>query len=116
MFMLPYYKTNNESTENEKRASEFLDNKLNIDNSKYTIEYKTVKQTEKFSVSDCRNKTYKHSFYEVNIQTVNDKLSKKSFRLNDNKYRWYSIEEMKCNKKMKAYNDDIITTISELYG
>ena len=46
-------------------------------------------------------RTYHHYFYEVNIDI-------------DGEY--FSIDELLADEKVKKYNEDIITYISEFYG
>ncbi len=56
---------------------------------------------EKYSVSHNEIRTYHHYFYEVDIDI-------------DGKY--FSIDELLADEKVKKYNEDIITYISEFYG
>lgn len=56
---------------------------------------------EKYSVSHDEMRTYHHYFYEVNIDI-------------DGEY--FSIDELLADEKVKKYNEDIITYISEFYG
>lgn len=64
----------------------------------------------KHSVSSNMSKTYHHTFYAISSDS--DTLpAKKSFKASGEKFRWYSIEEMKRDRDMILKNKETIDFI-----
>lgn len=66
----------------------------------------------KHSVSSNMSKTYHHTFYQISFNE-NDLPQKQSFTLNGEKYRWYSIEEMKQDRDMMLKNKETIDFVEK---
>lgn len=66
----------------------------------------------KHSVSSNMSKTYHHTFYSLSFSGTQN-LAKKAFKANGEKFRWYSIEEMKCDKDMMLKNKETIEFIEK---
>lgn len=66
----------------------------------------------KHSVSSNMSKTYHHTFYQISFD---EKAlpQKKTFRVNGEKYRWYSIEDMKADHDMMLKNKETIDFIEK---
>ena len=116
MYLLPYHRTPIDIQQERQRQISFITDNLGIDEKNVEVDFKKQVQTEKHSLSDDLSKTYIHRFSEVKIHITNNKLSKKAFWFKGRHYRWYSIDEMKNNKKMQEHNKDVIEILSELYG
>ncbi len=76
-------------------------------------EPKKIEQT-KFSFSDGYEKTYTHLYYGITISVKNSILpDDDSFKIGKDKYKWFSIQEMKENPKIMERNSDVVKYISE---
>lgn len=64
----------------------------------------------KYSVSAGLIKTYHHTFTEVSF---NGNTEKKAFKFNANKYRWFSIDEMKLNKRIMDTNKETVDFVEQ---
>lgn len=66
----------------------------------------------KHSVSANMSKTYHHTFYLISFEG-NSLTQKTSFSVNGQKYRWYSIEDMKADRDMLLKNKETIEFIEK---
>ena len=66
----------------------------------------------KHSVSANMSKTYHHTFYEIDFERCSFS-EKPSFKINGERFHWYSIEEMKRNKDMLLKNKETIEFIEK---
>ena len=66
----------------------------------------------KHSVSSNMSKTYHHTFYQISFDEA-DLPQKTTFRLNGEKYRWFTIEEMKSDRDMLLKNKETIDFIQK---
>lgn len=101
-YLFPFTKT----IENKKEVGmiEFCKSTLNMD--QVEIINHTEEDITKRSISADLIKTYHHDFYIIKCE---DKLQSKSkFKINKEKYKWFSIEEMKCNKNIYNKNSETI--------
>ena len=73
-------------------------------------EIKTKEDTiEKWSFSAQETKTYHHTFYFVDVPDADFKKTK----YNDEKYKWFTVDQMKRNKRMKKTNSETLTFVFE---
>ena len=55
---------------------------------------------------------YEHYFYLVDIDTKTLE-AKKEFELNDNKFKWFRMEELENDSRIQEVNSDIVKFIKE---
>lgn len=68
----------------------------------------------KYSYSDGFEKTYSHTYYLFNLDIGKSILSRKnSFKIGKDNYRWFTIQEMRENKKIEERNSEIVTFVDE---
>lgn len=101
-YLLPYYSTKNEDDEG------FIKTEANgiVGEAKFINSKKDI--VTKFSYSDNMEKTYNHTFYFFS----SDKLKKK-FKINSSKYKWYTEDELKLDKKIQERNSETVRYILE---
>lgn len=71
-----------------------------------SINYKMDKIHTKFSESDKIEKTYHHYFYECEIE--------KNLQNSDIQFKWFSMEELLKDERIKKVNLDIVEYVKEL--
>lgn len=76
---------------------EDIKNKYHTDNVKYLFD----KVHNKYSISHNKNKKYHHYFYEVNANNISGK--------------YFTLDELLADSKIKENNSDIISFIEEYY-
>lgn len=91
-----------------------LINKLKISKDCFKCEFLFDKIHTKYSESAKINKTYHHYFYNVYIDNMPSIMQQKEFFINNVKFSWYSLEELKKDERIKEVNSDIVGFISEL--
>lgn len=107
-FLFPYKKTH---TENDfESILDYVTNTLSLSNVKI-IETKTD-DIEKYSVSDEIKKSYHHTFYLIEFDASELKTTVK---LNGEKYKWFSIDEMKRNKKIELKNSETVDFVERTF-
>lgn len=76
------------------------------------ITYLFNKIHSKYSVKHQKMREYEHYFYLVDINT---KIleAKKEFELNDNKFKWFRMEELENDSRIQEVNSDIVKFIKE---
>lgn len=108
-YLFPYNatKTDNDEEFVESIINRFTGLKCEIQ------EPKKIEQT-KFSFSDGYEKTYTHLYYGITISVKNSILpDSNSFKIGKDKYKWFSIQEMKENSKIMERNSEVVKYISE---
>lgn len=107
-FLLPFSHTK----ENEDSASILNFTKETIGVPAPSIQKQLETDITKHSVSSNMSKTYHHTFYQISFD---EKAlpQKKTFRVNGEKYRWYSIEDMKADHDMMLKNKETIDFIEK---
>ncbi len=116
-FLLPYRQTHD--SDDEKFILDYAENTLLLKNA----EISSVKadDIEKFSVSDRMTKSYHHTFYLINFDaagTFSDisdfknrrkrKCNRRTFLINQEKFKWFTIDEMKRNKSIESKNSETV--------
>ena len=104
-YLLPFCKTPSEDKENG--VIDYCKSSLNLDKIKI-IKHKEDNFTKR-SVSANLIKNYHHHFYQ--IECTEALKVKDKFRLNKEKYKWFTIEDMKCDKNIKEKNIETIEYI-----
>ena len=80
-----------------------LKDKINISNFNYT--FIGAKIHTKYSKKDKKEKEYTHYFYKINTN--------EGIKIND-KFKWFSYDELITNEKIMKVNSDIIKFVKEL--
>lgn len=114
-YLLPYFSTSDNEQENQQKAIDFIRTNFSIAADEISIKTLGEKTHTKYSVSNERTKTYKHTFYEIKIHSSNAKLIKKSFKIYDKRFKWFSIAEMQNNKRIMSTNSDVIEELRNWY-
>lgn len=76
------------------------------------ITYLFNKIHSKYSVKHQKMREYEHYFYLVDINTKTLE-AKKEFELNDNKFKWFRMEELENDSRIQEVNSDIVKFIKE---
>lgn len=76
------------------------------------ITYLFNKIHSKYSVKHQKMREYEHYFYLVDIDTKTLE-AKKEFSLNDNKFKWFRMEELENDSRIQEVNSDIVKFIKE---
>ncbi len=76
------------------------------------ITYLFNKIHSKYSLKHQKMREYKHYFYLVDINTKTLE-AKKEFELNDNKFKWFRMEELENDSRIQEVNSDIVKFIKE---
>ena len=63
---------------------------------------------QKYSIPHHVNKLYHHIIYKV---TLEKNLPLETFKINGIEYKWFSIEELKNNKRIQEVNSDIVNFV-----
>lgn len=85
-----------------KYVSTKLNNKIN------NIELLDDIVHQKYSIPYHVNKLYHHIIYKV---TLEKNLPLETFKINGIEYKWFSIEELKNNKRIQEVNSDIVNFV-----
>lgn len=108
-FLLPYLQTHDQ--DDKKFIQEYVDNVLEL----CDAEIKDVKFDDvvKYSVSDNMTKKYHHTFYLVNFNASDSKLiTKRTIVINGEKFKWFTIDQMKRNKVIEQKNSETVNFIA----
>lgn len=107
-FLLPFSRT--KENDDSSAILDFTKESLSL----ASPSVKKVLETDitKHSVSSNISKTYHHTFYQISF-AENDLPPKQAFSLNGEKYRWYTIEEMKQDKDMMLKNKETIDFVEK---
>lgn len=108
-WLFPYIRT----TENDKKSVE--NHLLNMGLKDFNIEKITEQDFTKHSVSANMSKTYHHTFYLISFNASELPANKRTFKINREKYRWYSANEMKENKRMYERNSENIIYVEKTF-
>lgn len=106
-FLFPFIRTN--INDDKKSVENYLKEVFLIDD--FEIEKIKEQDLTKYSVSANSEKTYHHTFYFISFNATKSKLNKRSFYLNRQKYKWFTISEMKQNKRIKDFNSETVNFV-----
>ena len=84
--------------------------KLGVDTQNITYLFNKIHS--KYSVKHQKIREYEHYFYLVDIDTKTLE-AKKEFELNDNKFKWFRMEELENDSRIQEVNSDIVKFIKE---
>lgn len=112
-WLLPYYKTNKEN--NTEHVKSGISIALKIDVSKIEASYKTDDFINKFSKSDKVDKYYHHLFYDITITEFPEIMRNSEFDIDDQRYKWFTLDELMGNKEIMEANWDVIKKLREVY-
>ncbi len=106
-YLLPYRTTHEE--DDELFILEYVNNTLKLQNV-FLMNIKTD-DISKFSVSDQITKSYHHTFYNIKFD-AGSSFNKDSLIINGEKFKWFSIDEMKRNKNIMKKNSETVNFIA----
>lgn len=90
---------------------ELLSTRFNFNEEDVKINYVDVRTHTKFSVKDKIDKEYIHYFFNVETPILSEE---KEFTLNDNKYKWFTLNELETDERVQEVNSDVVEYIKEL--
>lgn len=90
-----------------------LEKKLNISRNNIKYEFIGEKLHSKFSESAKIEKEYTHYFYKIDIVDNLNIYNENEFEMLNTKYKWFSFEELRKDKRIQAVNEDIVNYIEE---
>lgn len=105
-YLFPYKRTSVNDDSDD--AVLFLKEAMNI--SSAAIISKKETDITKRSVSQNISKTYHHIFYQISAENI---PVSKSFKINGCTYKWYSIDDMKNDKKIMLNNSETVEFIEK---
>lgn len=110
-YLFPYLRTKKEN--NNEYIINYCLETLNLNN--FILNKTKIDNIEKYSVSDKITKKYCHTFYfcEFDSQKSFKRYKHKIVKINGEKYRWFSISEMKLNKNIMSKNEETVRFIEE---
>ena len=108
------YKTMENDTFNEENIKVRLANELHIDKESIKLEFKTEAIQRKYSVKDSQYKVYDHKVYRADISQFSDLIKKTEFEINNKKFYWMSIEDMKKDKRIREINSDVVSLVNDV--
>lgn len=107
LFIYNATRTENDREFAENFASDLTGERCAVKNEKKDI-------VKKFSFSDEYEKTYTHTFYEIEFDAEKSRLpDKKKFRIGKDKYQWLSISEMKDSSRIQERNAETVRYVAE---
>ena len=106
-YLLPYRQTH--EANDEKFILDYVNNVLKLN----SAEIKDIKidDIEKYSVSDQITKNYHHTFYLVEFDAKASGL-KECNLINKEKFKWFTIDQMKRNKSIESKNSETVNFIA----
>lgn len=84
--------------------------KLGVDTQNITYLFNKIHS--KYSVKHQKMREYEHYFYLVDVGSK-DLMSVKEFEFNDNKFKWFRMEELENDSRIQEVNSDIVKFINE---
>lgn len=90
-----------------------LKESLNINKEDIKYFYINEKTHTKFSESAKQEKEYTHYFYKIELLNSLDVLTQKEFEIKNQKYRYFSYQDLKNNERIQKVNSDIVNYIEE---
>lgn len=108
-YLLPYFRTL-ETTDNIIQGLEGM-LKVSIDASSLT--FKSRDTYLKYSPADERNKQYCHSFFYLSHLQFQKIHKQKEFTIEDNKFKWFTLDEMRNDKNIMSKNEDVVDILSK---
>lgn len=112
-YLLPYKNTHKEN--DFEYIKTYLTDDLLFESC--TVGEPKLQTVTKFSVSANRAKTYNHTFYPIAFN-CHDSLNvskKEKIKLLGEKYKWFSIDEMKRDKNIMEKNGETVNFIAEYF-
>ena len=104
-YLFPYLRT---TAENEKSVLNFVIKNIGFQAKRIIKELE--KEETKHSVSNNMTKTYHHTFCEIEVEPFE---KKNVFKFNGSKFKWFSFDEMKCDKKIMERNAETVKFVEE---
>ena len=102
-----------EDGSNKQKIVDYISNKLGIKKEVIICDYIGKKRHTKFSESAKKDKEYIHYFYNVKIKELPNNMKTKEFIFNEEKYIWYSYNELEKDERIQKTNSDIVGFIKE---
>lgn len=111
-WMLPYFRTHDNESENVAFIRDCIANQLKVNAAEIDVKYITF---------DCRGKTnpetgvckhYAHSLYSLTMQLPTAAQANR-FEIEGTKYRWMSIAEMLADPDIQEKNLDVVALVKD---
>ena len=111
-WLFPYVRT---SSDNDRQSvSDYIKSVFKIQD--LNIKQVTEQDFTKHSVSANMQKTYRHTFYLAEFDSAKTPANRKSFSVCGDKYRWFTVSQMKDSKRIAERNSDVIRYVEETFG
>lgn len=111
-WLFPFIRTN---IENDKQSViDYIKSVFKIEN--VDIKKITEQDFTKYSASANLQKTYHHTFYLIEFNALQSIAFKKKFSESGDKYQWFTISQMKENKRIIERNYENIKYVEETFG
>ena len=91
-----------------------VSNKLHIPENEISCNFKMDKVHTKYSESAKIEKEYHHYFYNVNIKNIPNIMNSKEFSIDGMEYKWYSMENLESDERIKKVNSDIVGFVKDI--
>lgn len=103
-WLFPFIRTN--VNDDKKSVENYIKNVFRIED--FKIEQITEENFTKHSASANMSKTYHHTFYLVAFDSSKTLAAKRVFKVNRQKYKWFTTAEMKaCRRTMERNSENI---------
>lgn len=110
-WLFPFIRTN---IDNDRASVEnYIKTVFGIKN--FTIDRVTEQDFTKHSVSSNMEKTYHHTFYLVSFCASDSLLKKRAFQINREKFKWFTIQEIKADKRIMERNSDNVSYVERTF-
>lgn len=86
---------------------------LNINKEDVKYSYINYKTHTKFSENARIEKEYTHYFYKIELLNSLDIITQKEFEIKNEKYRYFSYQDLKNDERIQTVNSDIVNYIDE---
>jgi len=111
-WLLPYRQTHDD--DDKSAVLDYVKDTLGFNNAE--VKDIQIDDIVKFSVSDQVTKAYHHTFYEIFVSLKDLSISKnKTIKINNEKFRWFTIDEMKRNKSIEKKNSETVNFIARKF-
>ena len=111
-WLFPYIRTNKEN--DRQSVTDYVQAVFKVKD----VDIKKISEQDftKHSVSANLQKTYHHTFYLIEFNALETSIRKKVFKLNGDKYRWFTISQMKDNNRIIERNSENIDYVEKTFG
>lgn len=90
----------------------YINNMFNISDSK--CHYLGNILNKKLSIKYNKIREYQHFIYSVDSKQLNNKFTSTEFKLNNIKYKWFTLDELLSDARIQEVNSDIVGEVIKL--